>query len=89
LNADAGEGVEMVRALQKLDKGINEKLREENEPMLLDGIKLDMDEVPEEEENVKIFFLHKLIQEGGRRRQICRSKKERSRKSERKIFILI
>ena len=56
MNADAGEGVEMVRALQKLDKGINEKLREENEPMLLDGIKLDMDQIEEENENVWPLF---------------------------------
>lgn len=56
MNADAGEGVEMVRALQKLDKGINEKLREEHEPMLLDGIKLDVDQNEEENQEVILLF---------------------------------
>ena len=57
MNDDTGEGVEMVRRLQDLEKGLNEKLQEEEEPMLLDGIKLGMDEQEEESVDVKEIFL--------------------------------
>jgi len=38
----------MVRRLQDMEKGINERLEEEEEPMLLDGIKLGLDDEKEE-----------------------------------------
>lgn len=53
MNEDTGEGVEMVRKLQDLEKGLNEKFQEEEEPMLLDGIKLGMDEEEDESIDVK------------------------------------
>lgn len=40
----------MVRKLQELEKGINEKLNEETEAFLLDGIKMDVG--TDEEESV-------------------------------------
>jgi hypothetical protein len=41
----------MVRRLQDMEKGINERLEEEEEPMLLEGIKLDINEEEEEKIN--------------------------------------
>lgn len=56
MNEDAGEGVEMVRKLQDLEKGLNERLEEEEEPMLLDGIKLGVDENEEESVDVNDYL---------------------------------
>ena len=47
LNEDTTEGVQMVRKLQELDKGINERLEEQDEPELLEGIKLDVEDEQE------------------------------------------
>lgn len=51
LNADGGEGVDMVRTLQKLDKGLDERFEDIEEPELLEGIKLGADEDEEEDED--------------------------------------
>jgi ribosome biogenesis protein BMS1 len=58
INEDAGEGIEMVRKMQDMKRGIDEILADEEEPELLAGIKLDDsdDEKEEKKEDKEDLF---------------------------------
>lgn len=52
----------MVRKLQELDRGINEKLQDESEAFLLDGIRMDVEDKNEQEADVSFILYYECVQ---------------------------